>query len=584
MKKKNIIAKGLLLPLLSVLWLAASPLRAQEAAPDEALNEIFAQLLHDKNAQTDSVRYTGCDFKKVGGGFVWGRGRGKGWTAGQRIRLSDVSPREAQKIREKFEEIAKKQFVNKKENSAATFFDALLTFYIYEYVPDSSKLYFMKATTESASEVCVPVIWKTANYVDATLPDLPPARNPLEGADEQQLRLLGLARLWAGAERNFVFMDKVKLSWDSAYAAAIPQIIQAKDRNECGRIMQRMAALLGDGHTYVAYSDTTLVYPLLTTRWVDGHVYLEEVSSQILSAKGLKRGMEIVSIDGEPVLEYGRTHLQPYVSSSTPQWTLHEMFDGKSLLTVPRGTQMALVLKDGDKTVSVDYTAERETADTESKEPLAFSKLSHGVGYLRINRFWGESFSVTFDKIYKQILETDALIIDVRGNSGGNSGLSQYVLSHLTTDSIVDSQWSSPTYVPAYASWGMPSEPVVQRGRKYAPLEGKTIYDKPVVVLVDRGTFSAAEDFTVMFRGMKRGVIIGEPTGGSTGNGVRFELIPGHSYANICAKHDVAPDGTEFVGVGIQPDVVVKETYQSWFKDKNDAAMSAALEYLRENR
>ena len=41
------------------------------------------------------------------------------------------------------------------------------------------------------------------------------------------------------------------------------------------------------------------------------------------------------------------------------------------------------------------------------------------------------------------------------------------------------------------------------------------------------------------------------------------------------------PDGTEFVGIGIRPDVEVKETYQSYFRGQEDAAIKEALQYLR---
>lgn len=74
---------------------------------------------------------------------------------------------------------------------------------------------------------------------------------PFTEADEQSLRILGLSRLWAEVKRNFVFMDRVEVNWDSLYVANIPAILAARDRDECFMILQRMAARLGDGHTYV---------------------------------------------------------------------------------------------------------------------------------------------------------------------------------------------------------------------------------------------------------------------------------------------------------------------------------------------
>ncbi len=55
---------------------------------------------------------------------------------------------------------------------------------------------------------------------------------------------------------------------------------------------------------------------------------------------------------------------------------------------------------------------------------------------------------------------------------------------------------------------------------------------------------------------MNRGKIIGQPTGGSTGNPINVTLVDGIISAGICTKKDIGPDGTEFVGVGIFPDIV----------------------------
>lgn len=186
-----------------------------------------------------------------------------------------------------------------------------------------------------------------------------------------------------------------------------------------------------------------------------------------------------------------------------------------------------------------------------------------------------------FDKLYPELLKTSALIIDLRNNHGGNSNNADYIIRHLSGDSIKTDSWRSPMYIPAYASWSM-KQPWYESASEYMPpIREKEIYRNPVAVLVNQGTFSAAEDFCSLFTGMKRGKLIGSNTGGSTGNGVRVELIPGHTYANICSKHDIMPDGTEFVGIGIKPDIEVQETYQSYFKDREDAGLHTAIQYLQ---
>ena len=110
------------------------------------------------------------------------------------------------------------------------------------------------------------------------------------------------------------------------------------------------------------------------------------------------------------------------------------------------------------------------------------------------------------------------------------------------------------------------------------PPHGPHPYTKPVVVLTSAQTFSAAEDFAVAFDDMKRGKMIGEPTGGSTGQPLMFSL-PGGGSARVCTKHDRYPDGKEFVGVGVLPDILVHHTIAD-FRVGRDTVLEDALQFL----
>ena len=82
----------------------------------------------------------------------------------------------------------------------------------------------------------------------------------------------------------------------------------------------------------------------------------------------------------------------------------------------------------------------------------------------------------------------------------------------------------------------------------------KAIYDGPLQILISRSTMSAAEDFTAMFKNAKRGVLIGEPTYGSTGTPCTIPLRCG-GRAQVVSVGYRLMDGTEFIGKGIMPDI-----------------------------
>jgi C-terminal processing protease CtpA/Prc len=103
---------------------------------------------------------------------------------------------------------------------------------------------------------------------------------------------------------------------------------------------------------------------------------------------------------------------------------------------------------------------------------------------------------------------------------------------------------------------------------------------KPVRVLTSAATYSAAEDFAVAFDLMGGGAIVGETTGGSTGQPLQISL-PGGGRARICTKADTYPDGRVWVGVGIEPGLKVSPTVAELRQGK-DTVLEAALASLKQ--
>jgi len=398
-------------------------------------------------------------------------------------------------------------------------------------------------------------------------------------------KIVDLSKCWSEAKYNFVYFDKLKFDWDSLYQATIPIVLATKNDFDFYREMQRFVAILQDGHTTLGWSwnrqdlwDNWATIPIIT-RLIDGKMIVTEVLNDELKLKGIKIGLEIIKINGIDVHEYVATNIKPFVFSSTEQWTNYLAY-GRDATRGKKSETINLTFKDNNNRV-FEHTISHSMSENDLPPiPLFdFSVLENNIGMLKIDDFWRDNFMTHFDSIYEKILTTDALIIDIRGNGGGNTGNSIYVLSHLTNESFRMSNWSSPRYVPAFASWNLPIEWYIGDPWFGQSVKNKPIYDKPVTVLIDVSTFSAAEDFCVGFRSMKRGSIIGTPSGGSTGNPIRFNLSSG--WVLFCTKKDTYPDGTEFVGVGILPDIEVHETVSSFLSkvetgiDNSNAVLKA---------
>ncbi|EMR04612.1 hypothetical protein ADICEAN_00214 [Cesiribacter andamanensis AMV16] len=132
----------------------------------------------------------------------------------------------------------------------------------------------------------------------------------------------------------------------------------------------------------------------------------------------------------------------------------------------------------------------------------------------------------------------------------------------------------SRTYSPMGRAWGKPIE-IAQTAYDWKPHKGRA-YEKPVIVLVGPSTYSAAEDFTLAFKQSGRGLIVGEATGGSTGQPYFFQL-PGGGYGWVCTKRDLFNNGTDFVGTGIYPDIEIKRSLAEMQKGRDNV-----LEFARQ--
>ena len=386
----------------------------------------------------------------------------------------------------------------------------------------------------------------------------------------------GLALLWSEAKYNFVYFDHLKADWNQTYIDYISKVRNTKNTAEYYKVLTSFYAQLHDGHTNVYYPDSLAdkIYsrPPFRTELIEGRVFVTQVFNDSLLKMGVKPGLEILKIDGEPVISYAEKNVKPYQSSSTSQDLEIRTFT-YALLSGPATQPINFQFKEKSGKIHDLIIGRSGYTHTTGLKTLDYKTIGN-VGYLIINDFEHHDIVKEFDSLYTEIAKTKGLIIDLRYNGGGDDGIAFDIISRLTNRSFKTSasktlRFSSRPY----------NEPIWDNN---APgvwnANGKVYYNKPVIVLIGSRTFSAAEDFTVVFDYMKRGKLVGLPTGGSTGQPVPFAL-PGGGSARVCGKRDTYPDGKEFVGIGIMPDIKAQKTIKDLF-DGTDAAKNKALKLL----
>ncbi len=391
-------------------------------------------------------------------------------------------------------------------------------------------------------------------------------------------KVAGLAKLWMEIKLNFAHFDHVpELNWDRLFVAFIPRVKQTNSTLEYVRMLQEMCAKLKDGHTGITPPrelwPTIWASPDISTQLIEKRVIVTKVDSDSARQRGVQVGMEVLAIDGLDVKDYAARYVQPYISASTPQ-ALDVQTYAYYLLQGPVDKPINLSLGDTNGLRS-NVTLPRKVGF--SWPPVVeYNVLPGNISYVEFTTFSTDSAVFIFDTLFNRISQSKGLIIDLRRNGGGNSSVGWDILGYLTDSAFATLKSESVDYSPQRRIDG--------RAQRYlgsvwtSNPNGMHLFKGPVVVLSSAFTGSAAEDFLVAFSAMHRGAIIGEPSSGSTGQPLLFQL-PGGISARVCTKRCYYPDGKDFVGIGVQPDLVVQRTIED-LRQNTDAALNAAVKYI----
>lgn len=250
---------------------------------------------------------------------------------------------------------------------------------------------------------------------------------------------------------------------------------------------------------------------------------------------GLLKGDIIIEVDGK----------------STFNLSLDEV---ASMVKGKVGTQVTLKVRRDDKELSFTITR--------AKINIPLTQVSYyengKIGYLSIFMF-SEGAGKDVEKALNEFKskKVEGIILDLRGNPGGLLSECENVASEML-----------PSGVLLYTK---------DRSGKLEPIQIKgNKLNIPMVVLVDGGTASASEILTGAIKYYKVGTVIGEKT---FGKGVIQQIfsLPDSYSLKVTVEEYLLPDKTSINGVGITPDIVIKDNPDT----KEDEQLNKAIELLK---
>lgn len=200
---------------------------------------------------------------------------------------------------------------------------------------------------------------------------------------------------------------------------------------------------------------------------------------------------------------------------------------------------------------------------------LKYKVFKDNVGYIYYNSFSSGVGSGNLNEVLKYLLTCDGIIIDVRNNGGGMLTNSEKLASPFMKEETLVGYMLHKTGK-GHNDFSKPYKKTVK------PFEGLS-YLKKVVVLTNRRTYSAANDFVSAMKYAPNVKIFGDRTGGGGGMPFSSELPNGWSVRfSASPMLDAEMNHIEF---GIEPDKEYKITEE----DRNkhiDPIIEAAREYI----
>jgi hypothetical protein len=174
-------------------------------------------------------------------------------------------------------------------------------------------------------------------------------------------------------------------------------------------------------------------------------------------------------------------------------------------------------------------------------------RLDGNIGYIDLSGFYDIQYAApTAIAAMSFLANSDALIIDLRRNTGGNGNMSKLLSSYF---------FSEPTHLLDFYN----REGEIERQHwteEYVP--GQRLTDIPLYILVSHATLSAAEGFSYALKHLDRAKIIGETTRGGA-NPMESHDFPGLSISvNVPFVMGKSPiTKTNWEVTGIEPDISV---------------------------
>lgn len=382
----------------------------------------------------------------------------------------------------------------------------------------------------------------------------------------------GLLIAWGVLDRFYPFFDLVGRGIDSGLVASLEEVALLSDEDRGGYMtaLGHFMHELYDGHGF--YSDWNGDWPsgylIVQIQRVDGEPVVRASEHE-----GVLPGDTIISIDGVDATDWYTEAMSRYSASSDgyrfvlATGELKEIWDSRELgLRAPDGAERTVTVQgrpwEDQDLVPWGGTLRPNGTLSDLGAPEAY--------YVNLAGDVSPDEPEVYDAVVDAILaleEGDSLVLDMRDYPA----LNYYELErYFHTESYTTPQFWFPTWT------GPDSFELIEDSWSFTPQS--TVWTGPIVLLMGNKSVSSAENVAQMLEYLPNVTVVGQLSACTNGTVTSFWL-PGNLSLTFTGMRLRNPDGSEFHGIGVVPDIEVQPT-AAQFAAGEDPELQAAVDLI----
>lgn len=368
------------------------------------------------------------------------------------------------------------------------------------------------------------------------------ARGAYRAPDSLSLedRLEVFEEVWSEIDEKYYDPGFNGVNWKAVREKFRPMVSGKGSDEDFYRLLKQMVGELKDAHTRFhtprerkEREQLQAVSAGITLFEVEGQPVITGIDPMSEAAKaGVEAGMIVETINGSPISDILRDTRTKIGGSSSDRAvrlrTYRRVIDGEA------DTPLRLGLRTADGRALNVELMRRVVSDGAR---VTSRRLPSGYGYIKLN-LWKSPIHKEFRNALRQLSDTPGLIVDLRGNPGGEVNEVLKIAGYFFNARVPFGRF------------------LTRSGKSLDLFTGKDderAYNGSVVILINEASGSGSEMFSGVLQENGRAIVIGRQSCGCLLGIARFRKVKGGGEIAISELGYTSPGGRTLEGAGVMP-------------------------------